>query len=253
MILDTNVWSGHWHKKKFDTDTPKKIHRHIQDSGISMAMVSSTDAVFCSDPEIWNKELMRRLKKYPLFIPVPVFKPTLANWEKVINQYSSLPVRVLRLLPNYHGYSLISKELEPVFQLCSERNFVIFIQMRIEDEREHHPMAKVPPVKVDEVIKISKRFPDISFVSLSSYFSEAVNICSKTENVYVDISFVERMDTVKSLLEKVPASRVLFGSHTPFFYTKAALMRVEYAEIRQERKELILFKNACKLLNVSFQ
>jgi len=147
MILDANAWFGHWHKQKFHLNTLGKLHKNLQSAGITAALISSTDAIFCSDPEPWNRELIRNLSKYPLFIPVPLFRPRLENREEIINYYSSMPVRALKFMPGYHAYSLISREIETVFSQCSEYKFVIFIQMRMEDERSHHPLVKIPPVK----------------------------------------------------------------------------------------------------------
>ena len=55
-------------------------------------------------------------------------------------------------------------------------------------------------------------------------------------NIHVDLSFVERLDTVAALLAEVPARQVLFGSHTPFLYTRAAVMKLRTAAVG--RREL---------------
>ncbi len=251
MILDANTWSGHWHSRKFDINTVGRLHRHLAQAGITTAVVSSTDAVFCSDPEPWNRELAGTLAKYPLFIHVPVFKPTLANWHNVLASYAAGGIRAVRLLPGYHSYSLVSHAMQSVLEQCSEYGFTVFVQMRMEDEREHHALARIPRVSVDEMINAAVRFRNLSFVCLSACNDEAVSICGKTENVCFDTSFLEQMNTVAALMKDIPASRLLFGSHTPFFYTRAALMKMHYAEIGTDDRNSILAGNACRLLNIA--
>jgi len=48
------------------------------------------------------------------------------------------------------------------------------------------------------------------------------------------------MNTVAALLKEIPASRVLFGSHTPFLYTESALLKIQYAETGQKEKDAIV-------------
>ncbi len=248
MILDTNTWLGRWHNQKFLTETVEELQKHLQSSGLSGAVISSTDAVFCSDPQPWNEQLSRSLSgRQDFFTHAPVIKPTLANRNDILAHYSSLPRRIIRLLPGYHDYSLTSAELRHFFGMCSQRAFTVMIQIRMEDERAHHKLVRVPPVDTEEIIELAGNFPRISFLCLSAYFRQAVTLCSERPNIYVDISFVEKMNTVAALTEKIPASQVVFGSHSPFFCTESALLKMRHAEICPAAKKLIQYKNAAHL------
>jgi predicted TIM-barrel fold metal-dependent hydrolase len=67
----------------------------------------------------------------------------------------------------------------------------------------------------------------------------------------VDISFVETLNTVSALLKEIPATRVLFGSHTPFLYTRSAIMKIKAAEISQEDLDAITYGNAQRLIKLN--
>ncbi|NLG36007.1 MAG: hypothetical protein GX548_11695 [Lentisphaerae bacterium] len=101
------------------------------------------------------------------------------------------------------------------------------IQMRVEDERNQYPLMKVSGVPVAEIITLAKAFPAVPIVCLCAYFGEAVELVQKTQSVHVDLAFLETFRTLPALLAKIPADRVLFGSHTPFLYTRPAVLKLE--------------------------
>ena len=55
------------------------------------------------------------------------------------------------------------------------------------------------------------------------------------------------LDTVKDLLEQVSAEQVLFGSHTPMLYTRAAVMKWQLADVSEEIKQQIAHGNVQQL------
>ncbi len=249
MILDTNVWCGRWHSRKLSFNTPDKLEQHLRTSGITRAVISTADAVFVGDPQPWNDDLSRSLSgRESFFIHAPVINPTLAHWDDVLTAYAADPARAVRLLPGCHGYSINSSELLPFFRMCSRLGFTVLIQMRMEDERDQHRLVQVPPVGTEEIIELAGGFPDTDFLCLSACFSEAVALSSGVENLYVDISFTEKMNTVAELIARVPVSQVVFGSHSPFFYTEGALLKMKHAEVSREDKNLIMVGNALRIL-----
>lgn len=251
MMLDANTWLGHWHNQKFSVYSSDKMRECLRACGINQAIISSIDAVFSSDPQPWNEELAHALAGVaPFFIHAPVVKPTLADRDDALTCYASGPVRVLRLLPGFHSYSLNSSELKPFFQKCSRLRFTILVQMRMEDERSQHKLVQVPPVNTEELVELAAAFPDINFLCLSAYFPEAVALSSKVKNLYVDISFAEKLNTVSELIDKIPVSQVVFGSHSPFLYPEAAWLKMEHAEVSREDKNLIMSENALRILAV---
>ena len=92
-------------------------------------------------------------------------------------------------------------------------------------------------------------FPEIKIVVFCPYFFEAVKL-GKIKNVYIEISFVETFKTIPALIKEIPLDKIIFGSHTPFLYTQAAISKVKYAEISEEEKEKIYFKNAVKIFSL---
>jgi hypothetical protein len=112
------------------------------------------------------------------------------------------------------------------------------IQIRLEDERSQHLLMKVSPPSVDEVIAFAKRIEAVIVVLAASFF-DACRIGIETKNVFVDISYCERMNLLASMVRSIPVSRILFGSHAAFFYPESAVLKLLRAELDKNSKELI--------------
>jgi hypothetical protein len=60
---------------------------------------------------------------------------------------------------------------------------------------------------------------------------------------------LEGVGAVASLLETVPLDRVLFGSHTPFFYFDSALLKLKESALSASQLEAVRQGNARRLLS----
>ena len=250
-IIDVNVSLGNWPFQRFSLDTPDKLVKHLKSEGISSALVSPIESVFYPDPGVYNKLLIQRLKPYPNLYPVMVLNSILADWRQRLREYSDYSkIKAIKILPNYHNYSLSEKFVDDLMNELRERKIALIIQMRIEDERNQYPLLKVAGVKVKEIIQLANRFPQVPIICLCPYYEEAVALVKETSNIHIDISFTERLDTIVSLLNEIPAGRVLFGSHTPFLYTCSAVMKLKFANISKKDLKAIMFDNADHLLKL---
>jgi len=224
MLVDVNCWTGHWPFQKLLPREPA---------------------------DLANEELFRKLRGLPRLHPVPVVNPALGNWNDLLDRYRRMGVRALALLPSYHGYSLNSSTMALFMDAWRETGSPpLMIYVRLEDERSHHPLCKVPPVEADHLAQFAGRFAEHTFVVCCSYFREARALLSQTENVLVDVSFIERFRTMASLLELADAGRLLFGSHTPFLYTRSSLMKVRSPHITDEARERITHANAGRVFGL---
>jgi len=113
--------------------------------------------------------------------------------------------------------------------ILAEARIPLIIQMRVDDERNQYPLMKVPGVDVESIIRLANAFPKVPMVCLCTYRYEAVYLVRRRRMWSVGISYIESFKTLPTLLKQIPAERVLFGSHTPFFYTAAAVAKTERA------------------------
>ncbi|MFC1582143.1 amidohydrolase family protein [Planctomycetota bacterium] len=250
MTIDINTWLGHWPFRPFRIHTAKALAAHLAQEGIKAALVSSPEAVFEFDPGPANARLIKCLAHYSRLHPCPVVNPLIAGAADRLKQYARTNIRAIRLLPNYQGWELKAAPAAAVWEACRDQGLMPIVQMRLDDERAHHPSAMVPGVSARELTAIARARPDMKFVACCAYFAEAVQLGQDTDNVFVDIAFAESLNTLPSLLAQIPACRIVFGSHTPFLYTRAAIMKVHAPGNRKPDRDRILYKNSSKLLGL---
>ena len=158
----------------------------------------------------------------------------------------------VKILPSYHSYSLAGANVAALAAELAERRLPLLVQMRMEDERVQSPAFRVPPVPVDEVVALARRNPGLSIVALGTYVAEAVTLLRQTPQVRVEVSFLDGLDVVGTLVRKnrAYARRLLLGSHSPLFYAQSAVLKVQTAEITAAVRQAILGENARKMLGL---
>jgi hypothetical protein len=83
---------------------------------------------------------------------------------------------------------------------------------------------------------------------LSAYFQEIVTLAKSCPSLFFDIAFAETIDTLRRLTESVPAARLLFSTHTPFFYAEAAIAKVNFWAGDEAEKQAVRTGNLRTLL-----
>jgi predicted TIM-barrel fold metal-dependent hydrolase len=243
MIIDINVHYGNWAFRRLGIDNLKKLEKKLRDNGIELAFVSHIGGVLnYQEVDEYNEELKKKIKGNEHFRFVPIVNLNLADAEEKIEKF-----KFIKIVPNYHFYSINDKKFQNLFRRASDLKIVLFLQLRFEDERNQNPLFKVQGVNIEEIKRFALDFPEIKIIALCAYFNEAIELC-KIDNIYSDISFVENYKTIKSLLNYVPPEKVLFGSHTPFTYLEAQIAKLAYSGIGEEEIEKIKFKNILTLM-----
>jgi len=70
-------------------------------------------------------------------------------------------------------------------------------------------------------------------------------------NVYIDTSSAKSINSglIEWAVSEIGSERILFGTDTPSYFAASQKARIEYAEIDDEAKQAILFKNSAQLLH----
>lgn len=230
MILDTNTWVGHWPFQRLSPTTPAALARRLRAEGIDRAWTAAADAVLFPDPQQGNASWLPRVARVEGLVPVAVIDPTLPNWRRSLEAcVRRWGARVVRIVPSYHRLDLADARLDDLVR-AAEGLFAVSIQFRMEDERRHHPLMKVPPPPVDALLAFVRRHPQATFHVACAYLGEAVRLAA-AGNVVIEISSLEAMDTLRTAASRIPADRLCFGSHTPFYYTRAAVLKLRHADV----------------------
>ena len=245
-MIDINVSYGTWPFHSTGFQGIDKLEEHLETCGINIGLVSHVGAVWNPDVEGYNETLIRDCSDKSGLIPIPVFNPA---WPAPLNTYyDSANSPGVRIYPSYHGYSLIDPEMDALVDYLLSRDLVLFIQMRLEDERMQHPLARVEAVSVEDILAFHTRFPRLQIVCLNAYLPEVRQIAEQSSRIGFDTSFCEWLFTMEGMLEVLPPENIYLGTHSPFLYTQAGILKVTQSRVADQIKEQITTKNAARLL-----
>lgn len=227
-LVDADVLLGHYPFRRFPYPhmEPGPMRAYLQARGIAQACVSSLHALFYTDPQQGNDECLPALTGDPFFIPVAVVNPTLPNWRRGLRRARERDgARMVRLAPSYHTFDLASPlGLECVRELVAE-GYGVSIVKRIEDERMHHPLMKVPAVENRGLLAVAEAV-DAPLLVHGAYFGELAELAA-APNLLFDLAFVETIDTLAATTALLAPARLCFSSHAPFFYPEAAISKLQ--------------------------
>ena len=101
--------------------------------------------------------------------------------------------------------------------------------------------------------ELGKRYPDTTFILAHSghMWVKSFQAAKPYPNLYFDVSgFDPERGVVERAVEYLGAERILWGSDAPGRNYAAQLAKVQYADISERDKELILGGNAIRLLGL---
>jgi predicted TIM-barrel fold metal-dependent hydrolase len=261
MIVDSFTGIGIWPFRKLKYASADKLVELMKKERIDQAVVYPITSILAKDCMEGNFEVYDAYHKYQsMIVPFAVINPAFENWEHDFETcFDKMKFKGLRLFPTYHGYDLTDKYLSEIINAAEIKNIPVALAVRVEDERQHHWLMKVPPLDVGKVIDVISKFPKVRFViSGASYgeLSSARERLAKLDNWHFDIGRMQgrhsspgAVEVIVRAVEDFGADKILYGSNAPFQYVKSSLLKVLNAQISDGDRDLILSGNVLKLLS----
>ncbi len=253
-MIDVSVFIGNFPFRRLAVTTPGELREMLKSEKIDCVLVSSIEGIFYEEPQIANEELFAQLAD-KFIMPVAVLNPTLANWQRsLLRCREQYQIRAVKLHPNYHHYNLTDVAARNMIKAVGEAGLPVIVQLRIQDIRSHHPLMQIPDVRVTDVIEVAEVLPEVHIVLGGIKWAEATSQAAKIKplpNLWLDISHIETVDALRRLIDVYGTERILFGTHTPFFYVRSAIIKLNESQLSAEERERITRRNAEKLLGLN--
>jgi predicted TIM-barrel fold metal-dependent hydrolase len=253
-LIDVNVYVSHWPFRRLpDDETPELVAR-LKSRNVMRAWAGSFDALLHRDVAAVNTRLAQECRLYGdgLLVPFGVVNPKLPDWEDDLRRcQEEHGMPGIRLHPNYHGYDLADAEFRRLLELAAERRLIVQVALTMEDERTQHPLVRVPHVDAQPLAEQARRFPGLRLVLINAFRSlrpAALGALAEVRNVSFDIAMLENVGGVGTLVERVGAGRVLFGSYAPFYYFESALLKMKESKLAFEHSMPVSIENARAIL-----
>ena len=184
-------------------------------------------------------------------VPVGSINLALPGWPDDLQRCAGEhQMKVIRLHPNYHGYTLLGTEFTELLQLAQDASLIVQIVVAMEDGRTQHPQLQVPDTDVQPLLTLKNEYPNVRIQLLNHRLrSPLLTQLAGLPNIYFDTARVDGTDAVPQLVKAVPKGRVLYGSHAPLLIPEAAMIRVhESGRLVDEQLRAVYTDNASNVL-----
>jgi len=216
-------------------------------AGISKLIVHST-ATKVSQVESINIYLGEVVKEHKgNFIGFGTLHPDFDNIDGELENIVSYGLRGLKFHPDFQGFEIDSDKMFKIYDAVGD---TLPILMHVGDKKSDSSSPK-------RMARAVKHFPNVTFVAAHfggySVWDEAYEYLAG-EDLYFDTSSSLHklpIDLAMKIIEKQGADKILFASDYPMSNHSQSLQQFYTLPLNEEEREMILYKNAEKLLNKS--
>jgi predicted TIM-barrel fold metal-dependent hydrolase len=248
-LFDALAWTGAWPFSPVAVHEARSLAAELAANGISGALVSPFEAVFAPDPAPANRRLLHDTRATSGLVPVPVVNPALPGWERELEACrADARVRIVRLLPAYHGYRLDGRAAAAFARVAAADGLAVAVQMRLVDERHEHHAVRVRPVPVAALESFARRTPELRLLASGLLRSEIKAVAPRLSGVRFDTAFAEWLDTVPDLLARARPEQLVFATNAPLLIPAAGRAKVATASVPDSVRAAIGGGNLPRLL-----
>jgi len=222
---------------------------------VTQAWAGTFEAILHNDLASANQRLAdecRSAGANNLLMPIGAIHVGLPRWEEDLKRCHEIHgMRGIRLLPGYHWYALDDERLRQLLELVDDYRMLVQIAVRLEDPRTQHRLLSVKDVDLKPLLTLiaeHSQVPILLLNALSSSNAELHTQLAVAGRIYFDLSTLEGLAGLERQLTNLPAERLLFGSHSPFFVFESAEFKLTESALPAPIIEQIAHQNAEKLL-----
>jgi predicted TIM-barrel fold metal-dependent hydrolase len=263
-LFDANSAVGDWPFRRVPCNTVERLLERMDALNIRRAAVSRLENVFYKDCLAGNRELAALLAPHPeRFVPLFTINPAFPGWEQDLDIcVEELGLQRgrggLRLYPTYHHYAIDGPEAGALLARAEAMQAPVAVSVRLEDERTHHWLCKVPAIAPDPLAAAVIAFPNVRWVlcglrapQIRAVWRTLSSGARAPAHVLFDLSLVQGpIDECALLVNAVGADRLAFGTNLPLTVAEAPAMALAAADVPAATKAQIGSGNAQRLFNL---
>ena len=234
--------------------TTERLLIDMDNNGISKAVIQQINPPDKNSADIMEEIVSKNERLYTFGAIHPFDK----DIDSKIKHYMSLHIKGWKLNPHVCGFSIDCKESLALIEKLSKTGLPILccsglgLPQEVLSTKIPSKQTKkdVQNQRLDKYEIVLDTFPDTTFILAHSgcfEFENMVNLLQKHQNVYTDIS-IQPAEHIKTLIEKIGAERILFGTDYPFVTQAFSILSVLRATQNEDERTYIFSENAKRLL-----
>jgi predicted TIM-barrel fold metal-dependent hydrolase len=249
-----NVNLSRWPSRRLHCDDTSTLVKKLRHHHVTQAWAGTFDGLLHKDISSANARLAEECHNHGhgILLPFGSINPKLPDWQEDLRRCHEVhKIRGIRLHPNYHGYKLDEPIFVELLAAATQRGLIVQLVAMMEDKRTQHPLLQVPPVNLAPLLDLLKQFPKLKIVllnALQGLNGQLLLRLAATGQIYFEIATLEGVGGIGNLIRQISASKILFGSHAPFFYFESAMLKLKESELSESQRKMISFQNAETLL-----
>ncbi|MGC1244448.1 MAG: hypothetical protein WA874_22865 [Chryseosolibacter sp.] len=262
-IIDTNVNLFDWPFRNLKYGKTKALVAKLKKHRISQAWAGSFEALFHKDINGVNARLAEECRSNGEGMLLPFGTVNLAwpDWKEDLRRCHEVHrMPGIRIYPVYQTFNLEHPDFAQLVSEVTARGMALQIVGDMEDDRHHHPIVEIRDLKLTPLLETLKQVPDAKVQLVYWNHRAPRNILDtliKETGVVLDTSRIEGAGEVGRLIEgktwtgtssPIPAERILFGSHAPYFPVEANVIKLFESPLALSQMQAIMNGNARKFL-----
>lgn len=240
---------GHMHEMAggwLPASDPEKMLVTMRRANIESFIFCSHLALYCA--EVGESSNYTEVEKYgtPLhaYMAVKSFDPDFERDLKIYKEHPQV-YKGFKFLADYYGVPLNADCHTPYWNYANENGLLCLC----------HTWGGSPCDGAGNVRAIAERWPNVKLIvahSIHGDWNSAIQLAKDFPNLYLELTAL--MDDDRGVLERfvneVGSERMLFGTDLPWFSTFQAIGCILDAEMTDDDRRNIFYRNGMKLLGI---
>jgi len=264
MIIDVHTHINNYHEEKVVSleDCLNKLTDKMKENKVDYSLILTSYIVNEHRPGIKAVvEATRNRSNLGVVAGISFLNYKEKDLREISDYLKEGQIKGLKLYPGYEPFYPYDNRLKVVYDLALE--FDVPVMFHSGDT--YSPKGRIRyshPIHIDEV---AVDFPDLKIVIChvgNPWIGDCMEVVYKNKNVYADFSglvlgdFTEKFEKyMKEHLEEMilyaeEPEYLLYGTDWPLSSMKSYLSFMKQLDLPDDKKELILWKNAAKLFKI---
>ena len=195
-----------------------------------------------------NNFIIEETKRHSEFIGFGTIHPDYEDYENELSRITKAGLKGIKLHADFQKFQMDDEKMDKIYDAAGKQGLVVLAHAG--DYRFDFSSPK-------RIASVIEKHPDLKFVA--AHFGGYTEWDKSEEflvgkNVFFDTSstlFKLPIEKAMQMIEKHGVEKFLFGTDYPMWNHKEELERFSKLPLSEEEKQMILYKNASNLLDLS--